>query len=134
MNAKRRPPDDPREWLNRARSSLAKARAGADISGVYLEDLCFDAQQAAEKAIKGLLIHLQQDFPRVHNLGELLDRAERAGQDVPDRIKQVVDLTDYAVATRYPGAIEPVIQEEYEEALSITEEVVRWVDGIVGSG
>jgi HEPN domain-containing protein len=89
---------------------------------VYLEDLCFDAQQAAEKAIKGLLIHLQQDFPYVHDLGELLDQAEKAGQDVPGRIKQVVDLTDYAVATRYPGAIEPVTQEEYEEALAITEE------------
>ena len=134
MNAKRRPPDDPREWLNRARSSLAKARVGADIPGVYLEDLCFDAQQAAEKAIKGLLIHLQQDFPYVHALGELLDQLEKAGQDVPGRIKQVVDLTDYAVATRCPGAIEPVTQEEYEEALAITEEVVRWVDGVVGSG
>ena len=133
MNAKRRPPDDPREWLNRARSSLAKARAGADIPGVYLEDLCFDAQQAAEKAIKGLLIHLQQDFPYIHDLGELLDRLEKAGQDVPLRIKQVVDLTDYAVATRYPGVIEPVTQEEYEEALAITEEVVHWVDVVVGS-
>ena len=26
MPGKRFPPDDPREWLNRARSSLAKAR------------------------------------------------------------------------------------------------------------
>ena len=137
MNAKRRPadypPDDPREWLNRARSNLAKARAGADIPEVYLEDLCFDAQQSAEKAIKGLLIHLQRDFPYIHDLGELLDQVEKAGQDVPGRIKQVVDLTDYAVATRYPGAIEPVTEEEYEEALAIAEEVVRWVDGVVDS-
>ena len=49
------PPDDPREWLNRARSNLAKAKTR--IVDVYWEDLCFDAQQAAEKAIKALLIH-----------------------------------------------------------------------------
>jgi hypothetical protein len=41
------PPDDPREWLNRARSNLALAKKTA--RDVYLEDLCFDAQQAAEK-------------------------------------------------------------------------------------
>ena len=44
------PHDDPREWMNRAHSNLARAKLWTD--GVYLEDLCFDAQQAAEKAIK----------------------------------------------------------------------------------
>ena len=48
------PSDDPREWLNRARSNLARARDRA--AEVYLEDLCFDAQQAAEKAIKAVMI------------------------------------------------------------------------------
>jgi HEPN domain-containing protein len=51
MGHGRLPPDDPHEWLNRARSSLAKAREGAAFPEIYLEDLCFDAQQAAEKAI-----------------------------------------------------------------------------------
>ncbi len=45
----RYPPEDPREWLNRARSNLALASAQGE--GVYLEDLCFNAQQAVEKAI-----------------------------------------------------------------------------------
>ncbi len=35
---RRYPPDDPREWLNRARSDLALAAAQG--AGVYLEDLC----------------------------------------------------------------------------------------------
>lgn len=51
MSGERFPPDDPREWLNRARSNLAKAKGAYAIHEVYLEDLCFDAQQAAEKAI-----------------------------------------------------------------------------------
>lgn len=44
----RLPPDDPQEWLNRARSNLALAKNR--IPDVYIEDLCFEAQQAAEKA------------------------------------------------------------------------------------
>jgi HEPN domain-containing protein len=47
-------PDDPREWMNRARSNLVRARSR--IPGAYLEDMCFDAQQAAEKVIKAVMI------------------------------------------------------------------------------
>ena len=53
MSTVRLPPDDPREWLNRARSNLVQAQTR--LAGVYLEDLCFAAQQAAEKAIKAVL-------------------------------------------------------------------------------
>src|SRR5262245_44069890 len=52
MRRKRLAPDDPREWLSRARSNLARAAHGPHLPEVYLEDLCFDAQQAAEKAIR----------------------------------------------------------------------------------
>jgi hypothetical protein len=48
MPRERFAPDDPREWLNRARSNLAQA--SVRLPEVYLEDLCFQAQQAAEKA------------------------------------------------------------------------------------
>jgi len=65
MARKRLPPDDPREWLNRARSNLALARS--TLANVYLEDLCFDAQQAAEKAIKAVFIHRVVSFPDIHN-------------------------------------------------------------------
>ena len=57
------PPDDPREWMNRARSNLARLKSR--VPGVYLEDLCFDAQQAAEKAIKAMLIACNIEFPYV---------------------------------------------------------------------
>lgn len=65
MPPERRPPDDPREWLNRARGNLLRARAM--LPGVYLEDLCFDAQQAAEKAIKAVLIAHGVSFPPIHD-------------------------------------------------------------------
>ena len=45
--------------------------------GSYLEDVCFDAQQAAQKAIKVLLIHRRVRFPYVHDLAELLTLVEQ---------------------------------------------------------
>ena len=70
MNRRERfPPDDPREWLNRARSNLALAKNR--VPDAYLEDLCFEAQQAAAKAIKARLIMHSIDFPYVHDLARL---------------------------------------------------------------
>lgn len=54
MPAKRFSPDAPREWRNRARSNLVKAQSSPETPAIYLEDLCFDAQQAAEKAVKAV--------------------------------------------------------------------------------
>jgi HEPN domain-containing protein len=131
MLPERFPPDDPREWLNRARSNLARAKEGISIEGVYLEDLCFDAQQAAEKAIKALLIHLGMRFPYTHDLAELLTIVEQTGQAIPKQVKGAARLTDYAVEPRYPGLFEPVTHEEYEDAVVVAEEVVSWVRKVI---
>jgi HEPN domain-containing protein len=121
----RRPPDDPTEWLNRARSNLALARIRAEE--IYLEDLCFNLQQAAEKALKALLIQHGVPFPFVHDIGELLRLLEDAGQSVPMTLRQSVRLTRFAVFTRYPGVAPPISYDEYREALILAEAVVNWV-------
>ena len=53
------PRDDPREWLNRAHSNLARAKLWAE--GVYLEDLCFDAQQAGAVRLWNMLDHAERE-------------------------------------------------------------------------
>lgn len=131
MLPERFPADDPREWLNRARSSLVKAQEGSNLPGVYLEDLCFDAQQAAEKAIKAVLIRMGVHFPYVHDLARLLTLVEQAGQSIPEKVKSATALSDYAAGTRYPRPSEPVSCEEYKEAVSIAAEVVRWAQEII---
>jgi HEPN domain-containing protein len=119
-------PDDPREWLNRARGNLALARTRHP--DIYLEDLCFNAQQAAEKAFKGLLLAHGAAFPYIHDLGELLRLLEQSGEHIPDRVREAAQLTDYAVEARYPGLAEAVDREEHQEAVGLAEEVVRWVE------
>ena len=121
------PPDDPREWLNRARSNLALAKNR--VPDAYLEDLCFEAQQAAEKAIKALLIRSEVDFPYVHDVARLLSLLEEAGEPIPDIVRKAGELTPYALITRYPGPARPVTQEEYEDAVKTSEAVVQWTEG-----
>lgn len=100
---------------------------------MYLEDLCFQAQQAAEKALKAVLIMLNVRFPHTHDLSALLSLAEKAGQLIPRHVREAALLTDYAVEARYPGFGELVTQEEYVQAVSIAAEAVRWAEALMQS-
>ena len=95
---------------------------------IYLEDLCFQAQQAAEKAIKAVLIDRGIEFPHVHDLSRLVSILELSGEAIPEEVRQAGDLTDYATTTRYPGVAEPVTEEEYAAAVGAARAVVQWAD------
>ncbi|HXL04111.1 MAG: HEPN domain-containing protein [Firmicutes bacterium] len=126
--------DNPWEmWIRRARSNLVRAKQGRQCDDVLYEDLCFDAQQAAEKCLKGLLIYLGRNAPRTHSIGHLLNLIRESGKvTVPPEVTEAVILNEYAVTTRYPGDWEPVTREEYEEAVRIADEIWNWVTGITG--
>lgn len=122
-----RDPTSPHEWLRRARSNLARARAGRNLPDVLYEDLCFDAQQAAEKAVKALLVHRQVRFPKTHDLLDLLTLLDQNGLAIPAEIREADVLTHYAVETRYPGLAEEVTVDEHTRAVELAERVLRWV-------
>jgi HEPN domain-containing protein len=119
------PPDDPLEWLRRAQANLFRAQTF--VAGFLFEDLCFDAQQAAEKSIIAVLVARGIDFPFVHDLARLLALLEDAGERIPAEIRKADLLTTYAVETRYPGA-DPVSESEYEDAVALAEAVVAWAE------
>ena len=117
--------------MRRARSNLARARAHRSLSDVLFEDLCFDAQQAAEKVIKAVLLHAGVGFRKTHAIMELLTLAHRQGIDVPDDVREAGDLSVYAVETRYPSVTEDVTAEDYEHAVALAERIVRWAEALL---
>ena len=130
------PADDPREWLARAKANLMRAKRWEP--GDYYEDLCFDAQQAAEKAIKARLIALEVDFPYTHDITTLFLEAEATGDVIPAEVRVAEALTPYAITTRYPWGpgrgprhpepIARVTEEQYHAAIRAAEAVVDWVE------
>ena len=116
-------------WHAYAESDLAVAR-GVDRPGVLAETLCFHAQQAAEKAVKAVLVAAGIEPPRTHDLAVLLAGVPEGTTIGIDRVS-VSALTVFSVASRYPGDDEPVGAEEYTEALATAIEVVSWAQRIV---
>jgi len=118
--------------MQRAHSNLLLAQFGQK-KGVVLEDLCFNTQQAAEKAFKAICLVTNIDFPKTHSLVHLIDLLEAAGVNIPDQVRAADILTQYAVQTRYPDWVEAVTYKEYHEALILAEQVVTWADGLLMS-
>jgi HEPN domain-containing protein len=107
----------PGEWLRRAKSNLIRAKQPKPDE-VLWEDLCFDAQQAVEKALKGLLLFYGIPFRFVHDIAELLTRLEQGGISLPEDVRRAAALSDYAIVARYPGPMEPVTEEKYQQAVA----------------
>jgi len=114
------------EWLKRAYSSLELAKF-SDNDFVYYEDLCYQAQQAAEKGLKALLIFYGVEPEKTHNLLILLQELEKYTA-LNDEIKEVLKLYNFAVQTRYPGDYIAIEKEEYEQSIIIAENCLRWVE------
>ena len=73
------------EWLRRAQNDLALSQI-TDDERIAPEILVYHAQQAAEKAIKALLVKRQVEFPYTHSINTLLSICQTAGIDVPSSV------------------------------------------------
>ena len=120
------------EWINRAKSSLELAQAKV-IQYTYYEDLCFQSQQAVEKALKGLLIYYGIEPEFTHNIEILLNELKKI-VDIPREIIETAKLTIYAIQTRYPGEYDDVTKEEYEKSVEIAKACLDWVEKTIESG
>ena len=71
--------------------------------------VAFHAQQGAEKYLKCLLSWESIPFPRVHDIGELVELLPPSKRpDLP--IPLLSALSEHAVASRYPGDVEPDLE------------------------
>ena len=117
------------EWIKRAKSSLELSKATVN-NVVYFEDLCYLVQQAAEKAMKGLLIYYGIEPEFTHNIEILINELKKF-IDIPKEIKEAVKLTKFAIFTRYPGEYDEITKEEYEKSIKIAQDCLDWVEKII---
>lgn len=116
------------DWLAQAERDLG--RADIDIRYEYWEWACFTAQQAAEKAVKGLLMNRGYTAwghaitPMLRHLTEI---------EVPTAIVERAQLLDaYYIPTRYPNGFAEGKPADYynaqkaREAVDAAREIVRF--------
>ena len=100
-----------RRWLEKARHDWMVVQRILKDGGPELDVAAFHCQQAVEKVLKAYLISQRRSFEKIHDLRRLLDycvEREAAFESLRDDVEP---LTIYAVAFRYPGPSDPMIEE-----------------------
>jgi HEPN domain-containing protein len=93
-------------WLIVAAEDMRIAEACLALADPALGGAAYHCQQAAEKAIKGLLIVAAKSFRRTHDLEELGTLAAVCYPHASSLLAQLGPLTTWGVAYRYPGVDE----------------------------
>ncbi len=117
-----------RRWLEYAADDLRTAEFLLQQPDFIPRHPCWLAQQAAEKALKALLIFLQIEYPLSHDLDQirlLIPEGWRVRYDPPD----LSFLTEWAVEARYPGDWPDATEMDAQEATDQARTVLEYVRG-----
>jgi HEPN domain-containing protein len=114
-----------REWTSKGDNDLKNAvhtlKLGKDCP---TDTVCFHAQQCVEKYLKALLVALEKQFPRTHDVESLISfmpKDIRLGLTVEEQRR----LTEYATVLRYPGPYEAIPLTEAKQAVKLAQRVQR---------
>lgn len=123
-------PADASNWLQFARDDLAAARTLMADTEIPSRIACFHAQQAAEKALKALLVASSIPFTKTHDLVVLAGLQNDAVSEELALVDLLL-LHPWAVEARYPGDLPDASDHEAAEvvatAASIFDIAERWV-------
>ena len=120
--------DDAKEWLSFAEADLGVAE---HLNKTYhpkpLEIICFHCQQAAEKAVKSIIVlnGSPGGIPKKHDLFLLLNQIKNM-VSIDEKYYDYADiLAPYGVAMRYPNEL--FLEERHaEKAIQMANEFVKW--------
>lgn len=120
--------DDPtaeivRQWFRKAESDLLNIRNNLAADDVPTDTVCFHAQQAIEKFLKGALIANGRNVGKTHDLVKLLMDVADVVPDLSPYEEQFEEISEYGVGSRYPDDFcEPTFEEAqqaFETALQV---------------
>ena len=117
---------DAQEWLAHAAADLHYARLGQKDADALENLIVFHAQQAIEKALKAVMVERGVEFPKTHDLEQLVEIIEEAGVAWPPDMNKVLEFTPFATQGRNPGFGDPISEADVEEAIEMAGKVLAW--------
>jgi HEPN domain-containing protein len=115
------------EWLQKADPDLRLAEFLLAENAPFWDAIAFHCQQAAEKYLKAYLISRQIEFPKTHNIRELLGFVASVDKKLALYLKPTTILTPYGVLVRYPDDSQRVDPKKAEMAVGLAQKVEKSV-------
>ncbi|MFQ5951577.1 MAG: HEPN domain-containing protein [Candidatus Geothermarchaeales archaeon] len=115
------------EWVGKAEENLRSAEA--TFKEALYPPSCFLCQQAAEMALKAVLIAKAGGYPFTHSLVDLAKELEGfPGLNLP-QVEELEWLQEHYAQARYPNArMTPYKREEAQRALTLARRIIDAVD------
>jgi len=119
------------EWIQKAEGDFIAASTLLRLAVEATSDaICFHCQQSAEKYSKAYLHFWGVEFPRTHNLAQLLTLCEEQDKDFKVIWPEMRALNSYGVEVRYPGSFTTL--DEAEGAIDAAEQVRSFIRSKLG--
>lgn len=120
-----------KEWIKKAEKDAGTARREAAVEiDANWDAVCFHAQQAVEKYLKGILQEIEKPFSKTHDLSVLLDLILPEFPELNVLADDLEWLSAFAVEFRYPG--EEALEEDAKHALAIMERALSLLKQEIG--
>lgn len=123
--------DSIQRWFQKAENDLINIENNLRAENSPADTICFHAQQAIEKYIKGALIYFDRNISKTHDLVRLLTEISLFIPELSPLEEELDRITDFAVQARYPDAFyEPSLdeaKEAYEVALKVKSIILQKV-------
>ena len=116
------------DWLEKALKDLkaAKILFEHDCGN---EVVAFHCQQAAEKALKALILYYYSTLESGHSLIYLCKKLLEKAEEFSDKLKDCAFLNQYYLETRYPNENQIIVtNEEALECMKIAEDILNIVN------
>jgi len=118
-----------RGWLKKADSDLKNIKNNFNSEDIPTDTICFHAQQAIEKYIKGALIYFRKHVAKTHDLVNLLTSIIPNIPELKAFEEDLEEISDYGVEVRYPDLFyDPTLDEakkSYNIALKVKEIILK---------
>ena len=121
-------------WLTKANDDLKTARTMLTTDPPVTDVVCFHAQQCAEKSLKAFLVLADVHVEKTHYLPRLVELCSGVDPTFEQLKDAAAELTDYAVASRYPDDWQDIAIEEASEATGKAEAIIAFVRGKLTAG
>ena len=115
-------------WCKKADNDLKTGKDELSTKKPTTDTVCFHMQQCTEKYLKAYLVFQGREIRKTHNIALLLQQCIKIDSSF-ERLKPLGTnmLSVYAVDSRYPDDFYMPTLEESKKAVTIAEEVRKFV-------
>lgn len=116
-----------KNWFKRADEDLALINVMSREGSVFPNSVCFHAQQAAEKYLKGFLAHHALHVRKVHDLEVLVEDCKKIDLSFKTMQDNARFLNQFYIESRYPDDYTEFSEKDAEDAYSAAKNIKEFV-------